>query len=110
MKSALMYNKSVVLHICIFTEMRRETKKKEKYIKEEEIMNEYDDNDELDDKDLITIVKVNPFLYNKSEKLYSNIEVNKLAWTTVREGLSKKKRLISICTIYLFEICQMFKN
>ncbi|XP_039303004.1 uncharacterized protein LOC113003433 isoform X1 [Solenopsis invicta] len=58
---------------------------------EEEIIEEFDENDELDDQELITIVKANPFLYDKSDKLYSNSEVKRLAWATVGEGLSKKK-------------------
>jgi len=90
----------LILHICTFMETRREIKQEEKNMEEEEIMDEYEDNDELDDKELIIIVKANPFLCNKSEKLYSNIEIKKLAWTAIGERLSKK-RLVSIYTIYL---------
>jgi len=81
----------LILHICTFMETRREIKQEEKNMEEEEIMDEYEDNDELDDKELIIIVKANPFLCNKSEKLYSNIEIKKLAWTAIGERLSKKK-------------------
>jgi len=52
-------------------ETRREMKRKEKNLKEEEII-ETNTKIMLDDKELITIVKANSFLY-KSEKLYSNI-------------------------------------
>lgn len=59
--------------------------------REKEEMDEYEDNDELDDKELITIVKANRFLYNKAEKLYSNTKIKRLAWNAVGEGLSKTK-------------------
>lgn len=55
--------------------------------------------EEVEDKELITIVRANPFLYNKSEKLYSNNEMKRLAWTTIGNSLSKKKT--GMCKIYL---------
>lgn len=69
----------------------------------------FQDDDELNDKELITIVRANPFLYNKSDKLYSNSEVKRLAWAAIGEGLSKK-RVVSTYKINLFEICQMLRN
>lgn len=46
---------------------------------------------ELDDKELILYVKANPFLYNKSEKLYSNHDMKNLTWDSIGNSLSSKK-------------------
>ncbi|XP_071645970.1 uncharacterized protein [Temnothorax longispinosus] len=47
--------------------------------------------DEQDDRELITWVKANSFLYNKSEKLYSNNEVKNSAWDAIGNNLTNKK-------------------
>lgn len=47
--------------------------------------------DELDDKELIIYVKANSFLYNKSEKMYSNNEMKKMVWNTIGDNLTNKK-------------------
>lgn len=52
--------------------------------------------DEQDDRELIAWVKVNSFLYNKSEKLYSNHEVKNSAWDAIGYNLTNKKTGIKI--------------
>ncbi|RLU19402.1 hypothetical protein DMN91_007959 [Ooceraea biroi] len=47
--------------------------------------------DELDDKELISCVKANPLLYDKSEKFYSNSEVKRLIWEDIGNNLTNKK-------------------
>ncbi|XP_071580686.1 uncharacterized protein [Temnothorax nylanderi] len=57
----------------------------------EEFDDEFEDELELDDKELIMCVKANPFLYNKSEKMYSNTDLKNLAWDSIGNSLTKKK-------------------
>lgn len=66
---------------------------------EDEFLDNLQESEELEDRELINIVRMNSFLYNKSEKLYSNNEMKRLAWTTIGNSLSKKKT--GICKIYL---------
>lgn len=70
----------------------------------------FQDDDELDDKELITIVRANPFLYNKSDKLYSNSEVKRVSLGCYWGRIVQKKRVVSTYKINLFEICQMLRN
>lgn len=61
---------------------------------EDEQFEDYED--ENDDLELITWVKANSFLYNKSEKLYSNNEVKNSAWDAIGNKLTNKKTGIKI--------------
>lgn len=45
----------------------------------------------LDDKELIVYVKSNSFLYDKSDKRYSDVELKNLTWDHIGEQLSKAK-------------------
>lgn len=56
---------------------------------EDELELEFED--DIDDKEIIMCVKANPFLYNKSEKMYSNNEMKKMAWNTIGDSLTNKK-------------------
>ncbi|XP_011341747.3 uncharacterized protein LOC105281892, partial [Ooceraea biroi] len=47
--------------------------------------------DELDDKELISCVKANPLLYDKSEKFYSNSKVKRVIWEDIGNNLTNKK-------------------
>jgi len=64
-------------------------------------MDDVQERKEVDDKELITLVKANPFLYNKAEKLYSNSEVKRLSWATIGDYLSKKMTGIFARFIYV---------
>ncbi|XP_024870112.1 uncharacterized protein LOC112453550 [Temnothorax curvispinosus] len=52
---------------------------------------EFEDELELDDKELIMCVRANPYLYNKSDKRYSDNELKNLAWDQIGNSLTKKK-------------------
>ncbi|XP_077270975.1 uncharacterized protein LOC143902147 [Temnothorax americanus] len=52
---------------------------------------EFEDELELDDKELIMCVRANPFLYNKSDKRYSDNELKNLAWDQIGNSLTKKR-------------------
>ncbi|XP_071637021.1 uncharacterized protein [Temnothorax longispinosus] len=52
---------------------------------------EFEDELELNDKELIMCVRANPFLYNKSDKRYSDNELKNLAWDQIGNSLTKKK-------------------
>ncbi|KAL0120336.1 hypothetical protein PUN28_008174 [Cardiocondyla obscurior] len=68
------------------------------FYKEDEDGNLLDDISESKelDKEIISIVRANRFLYNKNEKLYSNTQMKRLAWTTIGENLSKKKTGVEV--------------
>lgn len=80
---------------------------------EEEFMDDVQEREEVDDKELITLVRANPVLYNKAEKLYSNSEVKRLSWATIGNHLSKKKtgifaRFIYLCYLFIY-LCKTFE-
>lgn len=55
----------------------------------ESLFEEYDEEDEINDqRELIAVVRCNPFLYNKTEKLYANGDVKTNAWTQIGASLT----------------------
>lgn len=61
--------------------------------------------DELSsDRELIAVVRVNRFLYDKTEKLYANGEVKAAAWTQIGASLTHpvEGKFISIILKYWY--------